>query len=306
MIGSALIRRLVSSGYKNIVTRTHGELDLTDAQKTKRFFSKERPEYVFMAAGLSGGILVNKTRPGDFLHINTAMQDNIFEAAQECKVKKLVFYGSSCMYPRDCPQPIKEEYLMTGKLEETSQAYAIAKLSGTIACWAYNSQSNSKRFICLVPNSVFGPGDNFDPENSHVLSSLIRVFHEAKTCGKKEVTLLGSGRPKREFIFSDDVADASIFAVKNSKRLKNCHYNVGSGNEYSINELAKVVSKIIGFKGIIRWDASKPDGAPRKLLDGSRFFSLGWRPITPFEEGLRITYNWYLKYCGSRNSQRDG
>ena len=237
--------------------------------------------------------MANKTYPASFLHTNIAIQDNVFEAARKTDVKHLVFYGSSCMYPKICPQPIKEEYLMTGEIEDTSEGYAIAKISGTLACKTYNNQYKNNLFIALLPNSMYGPRDHFDLENSHVLSALIRKFHDAKTDGEKQVILWGSGTPRREFIFNEDVASASIFAMKNADKLKNIHYNIGSGVDYSINELAQMISAIVGFKGEIEWDMTKPDGTPRKLLDSSRFLQLGWRPFTDIKDGIKTTYEWY-------------
>ena len=258
------------------------------------FSTEERPEYVFLAAGLVGGIMANKTNPATFLHTNIAIQDNVFEAATKTGVKHLVFYGSSCMYPKNCPQPIKEEYLMTGEIEDTSEGYAIAKTAGILACKTYNNQYKNNRFIALIPNSMYGPNDHFDLENSHVLSALIRKFHDAKTNGEKKVTLWGSGTPKREFVFHEDVAAASIFAMKNADTLRNMHYNIGSGVDYSIKELAQMISEIVGFKGDIEWDLTKPDGTPRKLLDSSKFLHLGWRPVTDIKTGIKTTYEWYV------------
>lgn len=295
LLGSALIKRLKAEGYSNIVTKTHEELDLINQSAVNEFFRKERPEYIFMAAGLTGGIIANKTYPATFLHVNIAMQDNIFEAANKYNIKHLIFYGSSCVYPKNSPQPMKEEYLLTGEIEETSEAYAIAKIAGIIACRAYNNQYKTNRLIALIPNSMYGPNDNFDAENSHVLSALIRRFHEAKSGKKDKVILWGSGNPRREFIFSDDVADASIFAMLNADRFQNTHYNIGTGVDYSIKELAEIIARIVGYGGKIEWDTNKPDGAPKKLLDSSRFMNMGWRPSVFLEKGLRITYDWYLK-----------
>jgi len=294
LLGSALVRKLQNDGYRDIITRTHKELDLTNQQSVNAFFQNERPEYVFLAAGLVGGIMANKTHPATFLHTNIAIQDNVFEAATRSNVKHLVFYGSSCMYPKNCPQPIKEEYLMTGEIEDTSEGYAIAKTAGTLACKTYNNQYKNNRFIALLPNSMYGPNDHFDLENSHVLSALIMKFHDAKTKGEKKVILWGSGAPKREFIFHEDVAEASIFAMKNADKLKNMHYNIGSGVDYSIKELALMISEIVGFNGEIEWDTTKPDGTPRKLLDSSRFLQLGWRPFTDIKKGIKTTYEWYV------------
>ncbi len=294
LLGSALVKKLKSEGFCNIITKSHKELDLTDQSAADGFFHEERPEYVFLAAGLVGGIMANKTNPATFLHTNIAIQDNVFEAATKTGVKHLVFYGSSCMYPKNCPQPIKEEYLMTGEIEDTSEGYAIAKTAGILACKTYNNQYKNNRFIALIPNSMYGPNDHFDLENSHVLSALIRKFHDAKTNGEKKVTLWGSGTPKREFVFHEDVAAASIFAMKNADTLRNMHYNIGSGVDYSIKELAQMISEIVGFKGDIEWDLTKPDGTPRKLLDSSKFLHLGWRPVTDIKTGIKTTYEWYV------------
>jgi GDP-L-fucose synthase len=294
LLGSVLVKKLKSEGYCDIVTKSHNELDLTDQKAVNDFFQKEKPEYVFLAAGLVGGIMANKTSPATFLHTNIAIQDNVFEAATKTEVRHLVFYGSSCMYPKNCPQPIKEEYLMTGEIEDTSEGYAIAKISGILACKTYNNQYKNNRFIALLPNNMYGPNDNFDLENSHVLSALIRKFHDAITKGEKKVTLWGTGNPQREFIFNDDVASASIFAMKNADKLQNMHYNIGSGIDYSIKELAQQISEIVGFTGEIEWDTTKPDGTPRKILDSSRFLQLGWRPHTDIKKGINATYEWYV------------
>jgi GDP-L-fucose synthase len=294
LLGSVLVKKLKSDGYRDIITKLHKELDLTNQKVVDGFFQKERPEYVFLAVGLVGGIMANKTYPATFLHTNIAIQDNVFEAATKTEVRHLVFYGSSCMYPKNCPQPIKEEYLMTGEIEDTSEGYAIAKTAGIIACKTYNNQFKNNRFIALLPNSMYGPNDNFDLENSHVLSALIRKFHDAKIGRGKKVILWGTGNPKREFVFHEDVANASVFAMKNADKLKNMHYNIGSGIDYSIKELAHMISKIVGFSGEIEWDTTKPDGTQRKLLDSSRFLELGWRPFTDMETGIKKTYEWYV------------
>jgi GDP-L-fucose synthase len=294
LLGSALVRKLKTDGYRNIITKTHNELDLTNQRSVSDFFQNEKPKYVFLAAGLVGGIMANKMSPATFLHTNIAMQDNVFEAATKTDVRHLVFYGSSCMYPKNCPQPIKEEYLMTGEIEDTSEGYAIAKISGILGCKTYNNQFKNNRFISLIPNSMYGPNDHFDLENSHVLSALVRKFHDAKIKGEKQVILWGSGAPRREFIFHEDVANASIFAMENADKLKNMHYNVGSGVDFSIKELAQMISEIVGFKGEIEWDTTKPDGTPRKLLDSSRFLRLGWKSFTDIKKGIKITYEWYI------------
>ncbi len=295
LLGSALLKKLRSNGHNGIITKTRRELDLTDQESVNGFFKKEQPEYVFLAAGLTGGIIANKTYPANFLHTNIAIQDNVFQAARKYGAKHLIFYGSSCIYPKNCPQPMKEEYLLTGKVEETSEAYAIAKTAGIIACKSYNDQFKTNCFIALIPNSMYGPNDDFDLENSHVLSALIRRFHEAKIEGKEKVVLWGSGNPRREFIFSEDVADASVFAMNNAERLQNMHYNLGTGVDYSIKELAGIISKVAGYKGEIEWDTTRPDGAARKLLDSSRFLSMGWKPSTNIEDGIKITYEWYIE-----------
>lgn len=296
LLGSALVRRLRYRGYNNLITIAHEDLDLTDQREVDAFFRLNRPEYVFLAAGRTGGIWANSRYPVDFLHENTSIQNNIFESANRYEVRHLVFYGSSCVYPRDATQPIREDSLLSGRIEETSEAYAIAKIAGIIACRAYNSQYKAKRFIALIPNSMYGPNDNFEPDSSHVLSALIRKIHDAKLKDEEKVVLWGSGEPRREFIFVDDVADASIFAVENAERLENRHYNIGTGTDYSIKELACMVSDVVGFKGRIEWDTTKPEGAPKKLLDSSRFMNLGWKPIYDFKETLKYTYKWFLRY----------
>jgi len=294
LLGTALLRKLREFGYENVITKTHVELELTNKMAVDDFFQREQPEYVFMAAGLTGGIVANKTYPATFLHTNISMQDNVFEAANKYRVKHLVFYGSSCVYPKDSPQPMKEEYLLAGEIEETSEAYAIAKIAGVIACKSYNRQFNTKRFIALIPNSMYGPNDNFDTENSHVLAALIKKIHNAKLNKQDKVVLWGSGNPRREFIFSEDVAGAAIFAMENADRLQNSHYNIGTGIDYSINELAGIIAGIVGFEGEVQWDTARPDGTQRKLLESARFQSLGWRPSVSFEDGIRMTYEWFL------------
>ena len=295
LLGAVLTKKLKAESYSNIITKTRSELDLTNQAAVNKFFKSEQPEYVFMAAGLTGGIVANKTYPATFLHTNISMQDNVFEAANKYGVKHLVFYGSSCVYPKNSKQPMKEEYLLTGDIENTSEAYAAAKIAGIIACRSYNRQFNTKRFIALLPNSMYGPNDNFDAENSHVLAALMRKFHNAKVNKQDKVVLWGSGNPRREFIFSDDVADASVFAMQNADRLQNSHYNIGTGIDYSIKELAGMIAGIIGYEGKIQWDTGKPDGAPRKLLDSTRFINLGWKHQTSLKEGLTKTYEWFLK-----------
>ena len=298
MLGTALVKRLKEKGFNDIRAKTHDELDLTDSREVDKFFEYNKPEYVFLAAGKTGGVMANKTFPAAFLHVNIAIQDHVFEAAQKHDVKNLIFYGSSCIYPKYSKQPIKEEYLFTGKIEETSEAYAAAKIAGLIACKAYNSQYGINKFIALVPNSMYGYNDNFDKDNSHVMAALIRKIHDANGEGQGELTLWGSGTPRREFLFCEDAADASIFAMENSEKLEGRHYNIGSGTDYSIRELADIIKSIVRYDGEILWDTDKPDGTPKKLLDSSRFLSLGWRPSIPLETGLRLTYEWFLKNSG--------
>jgi GDP-L-fucose synthase len=296
LLGSALLRVLNAKNYQNIITLTHGELDLTDRQQTEDFFKAERPEYVFLCAGKVGGIIGNKTRPADFLHQNLAIQTNVFEMANQYAVKNLLFYGSSCTYPKLCEQPMQEKHWLTGAIEETSMGYAAAKIAGIIGCRSYNTQYENNRFICVIPSSMVGENDNFDLENSHVFSALIRRFHEAKKANDSQITLWGTGSPRREFIFSEDVADASIFLMKNAEKLENQHYNLGTGTDYSIKELAEKIAKVINFQGQIKWDTRKPDGTPRKLLDSSRLLALGWQPSVNFEDGLKTTYHWFKKH----------
>jgi GDP-L-fucose synthase len=295
LLGSALIKKLESNGFRNVITRTHKELDLTRYDDVKVFFEKNRPEYVFLAAGITGGIIANRTYPYHFLHVNIAIQDNVFEAANEYNVKYLVFYGSSCIYPKESQQPIKEEYLFSGKIEETSEAYAVAKIAGVIACKAYNVQFNTNKFIALVPNSMYGSNDNFDPDTSHVLSALISKIHNAKEKRENIIQLWGSGKPRREFIYVEDVADASVFTMENADSLVNRHYNIGTGEDYSIKELAMNIATVVRYTGEITWDTTKPDGTPQKLLDSSDFQKLGWKPCVSLEKGLNMTYKWFIE-----------
>ncbi len=291
LLGSAIVRKLKKEGFSNLLLNTHSELDLTDADKVSGLFKNESPEYVFLAAGVTGGILANLTYPADFFHVNISIQDNVFEAAKKYGVKNLVFYGSSCMYPKICPQPMKEEALLSGHVEPTSEAYAAAKLAGIFACRAYNNQAKKNIFIALVPNSLYGINDNYDPQNSHVISSLISKFHKAKNENAKTVELWGTGSPRREFLYCDDAAEASVFAIENADKLENKHYNVGSGADNSIKELANIIADEVGYKGEIIWDISRPDGSPRKLLDSSRFCALGWAPKIKLKDGIKLAYN---------------
>lgn len=295
LVGSAILRRLQEEGYVNLVIRTRWELDLTDQQGVYRFFEEERPEYVFLAAAKVGGILANATYPADFIRENLLIQTHVIDAAYRYGVKKLLFLGSSCIYPKFAPQPMREEHLLTGPLEPTNEAYAVAKIAGIKTIQAYRRQHGFNG-ICLMPTNLYGPGDNFDLETSHVIPALIRKFHEAKVSGKGEVVVWGTGTPRREFLYVDDLADAALFLM--------LHYdeeeiiNVGVGEDISIRELAELVAQVVGFSGRIVFDPSKPDGTPRKLLAVSRLFSLGWRPKVSLEEGLRRTYLWFLEHVG--------
>lgn len=299
LIGSALARRLQAQGFNNLILKTHDELELTDPGAVEGFFEEHRPDYVFLAAGRVGGIVENKTYPADFINTNLAIQLNVLRSAQKHDVKRLVLFGSSCMYPRQCPQPMPEDFLLTGKPEPTSIAYGIAKLAGVEMCLAYNRQYGEQRFIPVIPNSAYGPNDNFDPNAGHVLSVLIRRFHEAKKNGAESIALWGSGSPRREFIHADDIADACIFLLTQTGGAFELPINVGVGSDYSIKELAERIAGVVGYAGKIEWDTSKPDGAPRKLLDSSRIQSLGWKAAKSFEDGLKETYEWYIHHAAN-------
>ena len=295
LIGSAFVRRLQRDGYQNVLLRNHTELDLTSQPGVAKFFKTESPEYVVLAAGKVGGIVENKTYPADFIRINLAIQANVLNAAHETDVKRVINFGSSCMYPRECPQPMAENALFSGIPEPTSMAYAVSKIAGTQLCLAYNQQYGDKRFIPVIPNSAFGPNDNFNPESGHVLSALIRRFHAAKENCYPSVTLWGTGSPCREFIHADDIADAGLMLLQADLKDLEFPLNLGSGSDISIRNLAGVVAKVVGYNGVIEWDTTKPDGAPMKLLDSTRINRFGWSPSVPFEDGLRATYEWYLK-----------
>jgi GDP-L-fucose synthase len=295
LIGSAVVRRLLDKNFSNIVTATHSQLDLTDSGAVDRFFARHTPQYVVLAAGQVGGIVQNQSFPADFMHTNLAIQLNVLRAAHRANVKKLILFASSCMYPRDCPQPMAETSLQTGKPEPTSMAYAVSKLAGMQMCLAYNLQYGHKRFIPVIPNSAFGPNDNFDPKSGHVLSSLIRRFHEAQASNAPGITLWGSGVPRREFVHADDIAEACIAILAGNTEALELPLNVGTGTDLSIKELAETIAKVVGYAGTLEWDTTKPDGAPRKLLDSSRLRAFGWEPSVDFYEGLRSTYAWYLK-----------
>ena len=291
MVGSAVFRALQNNGYKNIVYQTSKELDLRDFTSVKNFFDREKPEYVFLAAAKVGGIVANNTYRAEFLYDNLQIQNNVIHNSYLSKVKKLMFFGSSCIYPKLAPQPIKEEYLLTGLLEHTNEPYAIAKITGIKMCEAYRSQYGCN-FISVMPTNLYGINDNYDLQNSHVLPALIRKFYEAKINNKAEVEIWGTGNPLREFLFADDLADAAIMLMKTYNGEK--FVNIGTGKDLSIKELALLVKKIIEFKGELVFDTSKPDGTPRKLLDVSFLFSLGWKYKTELEEGIKIAYQDFL------------
>ena len=292
LVGAAIVRRLREEGYGNLVMRTSRELDLREQGAVREFFERERPEYVFLAAAKVGGILANDTWPADFLYQNLMIEANVIESARLSGVKKLLFLGSTCIYPRMAPQPLKEEYLLTGPLETTNEWYAVAKIAGIKLCQACQRQYGSK-FISAMPTNLYGPEDNFDLESSHVMPALIRKFHEAKINRAPAVTVWGTGKPLREFLHVDDCAAACLFLMQ--------HYdgeeivNIGVGEDLSIAELAELVSKVVGFTGKIVYDAGKPDGTPRKLVDVTRINGLGWRAGIPLEAGIRMTYEWFLE-----------
>lgn len=302
LAGSAIVRALRRAGHGSLLLRRHAELELTDALAVASFFESERPEYVFLAAAKVGGILANDTYPADFIRENLAVQLNVLHEAWRHGVKRLLFLGSSCIYPRDCPQPIKEEYLLTGPLEPTNRAYALAKIAGVEMCWSYNRQHGT-RFLAAMPTNLYGAGDHYDLANSHVLPALIRKIHEAKQRGEQKVTLWGSGKPRREFLLSDDMAEACVFLM----RLPAARFdllvaagqapliNIGSGEDQSIAELAALIAGVLGYDGEFVYDASRPDGTPRKLLDVSRLHALGWRPKKALREGIEIAYRDFLR-----------
>ncbi|MDX9690679.1 MAG: GDP-L-fucose synthase [Alphaproteobacteria bacterium] len=295
LIGSGMQRCLAKNGYTNIITATHKELELTDAVAVRQFILSKKPDYIVLAAGRVGGIVDNKTYPVDFITTNLAIQLNILQAAHEADVKKLVLYASSCMYPRECPQPMAESALLTGVPEPTSMAYAMSKLAGMQMCLAYNQQYGRKKFIPVIPNSAFGPNDNFNPQAGHVLSVLLRRFHEAKTTKVPSITLWGSGSPRREFVYVDDIADATLSLLTRNIDDVELPLNLGLGIDYSIKELAEKIARVTGYQGVIEWDTSKPDGAPQKLLDSSRLRAFGWTPKIDFDTGLKETYDWFLQ-----------
>ena len=291
LVGSALVRRLRAAGYQNLLLRERSELDLTNQSAVAGFFARERPQYVFLAAARVGGILANSTYPAEFLRENLAIQTNVIDSAWRGGVRKLLFLGSSCIYPRLAPQPMREEHLLTGPLEPTNEPYAIAKIAGLKMCQAYRRQYGFDA-ICAMPTNLYGPGDNFSAADSHVLPALLRRFHEAKEGGAAEVMIWGSGRPRREFLYVDDLADACLFLMERYEDER--PINVGWGRDQTIAELADTVARVVGFSGSTRYDASKPDGTPRKLLETSRLTELGWTPRTELAAGIRATYEWFL------------
>ncbi|HYN55493.1 MAG TPA: GDP-L-fucose synthase [Methylotenera sp.] len=307
LVGSALMRQLNAQGYSNIVTRTHAELDLTNQQLVTDFFASEKPEYLILAAAKVGGIHANNTYPAEFIQENLAIQTNIIHQSYVAGVKRLLFLGSSCIYPRDCPQPIKEEYLLTGPLEPTNRPYALAKIAGVEMCWSYNRQYGTQ-YLAVMPTNLYGAGDNYHLENSHVIPALIRKFHEAKVNGQPTVKVWGTGTPKREFLYSDDMAEACVFVMN----LADEHFqpllasdrndglppllNLGSGTDLSIAELADLVKEVVGFEGEIVFDSTKPDGTLRKLMDSSRLNQLGWNVSTSLRDGLQHAYQNFKNY----------
>ena len=291
LVGSAIVRALLSHGFNNLVLRTQTELDLCDQQAVSAFFAAEKPEYVFLAAAKVGGIHANDTYPADFIRDNLLIQSNVIDAAYKHGCKKLLFLGSSCIYPKRCPQPIKEEYLLTGPLEPTNEWYAIAKIAGIKMCRAYRKQYGFDA-IAAMPTNLYGPGDNFHPENSHVLPALIRRFHEAKETGTPSVAVWGTGTPRREFLYVDDLADALIFLMQNYSEAD--HINVGCGSDLTILELARLVADVVKYAGNIEIDPSKPDGTMQKLLDVNKINTLGWKAQTGLRDGIEKTYAWFV------------
>jgi GDP-L-fucose synthase len=292
LVGSAITRNLEAQGYKNLVLRTREELDLEDPAAVAAFFEKEKPEYVFLAAAMVGGIKANNDHPADFIMNNLTIQNNIIRECYKNKVKKLLFLGSSCIYPRECPQPIKEEYLLTGPLEKTNDAYAVAKIAGIIMCQSFNKQYGTN-YISVMPTNLYGPNDNFDLETSHVLPALIRKFHDAKVSGSKEVVMWGTGKARREFLYVDDLAEACIYLMNNYNDGE--IVNIGTGKDLTIRELAEMIKEVVGFKGEIVNDTTKPDGTPQKLLDVSKLHNLGWKHKIELREGLEKAYNAFLE-----------
>lgn len=297
LVGSAIARELERTGHSNLIRRTRAEVDLMDAAAVDRFYNETKPEFVFVAAAKVGGILANDRNPATFLFENLQIQNNLIHGAWKAGVKKLLFLGSSCIYPKHAPQPLKEESLLTGPLEPTNEWYAVAKIAGIKMCQAYRRQHGCD-FISAMPTNMYGPNDNYDPQGSHVLPALIRKFHEAKTSGAKSVTCWGSGSPMREFLHADDLASACVYLMNHYS--EETFINVGSGSDLTIRELAELVRDIVGFAGGIEWDTTKPDGTPRKLMDSSRLFALGWKPRVELRDGIRSAYADFLqRYAGA-------
>ena len=290
LVGSAIIRALEQKGFENLITRTHAELELLDAVAVQKFFAETKPEFVFLAAAKVGGIHANSTYPADFMRENLLVQTNVIHEAWSHGVEKLMFLGSSCIYPKLCPQPIKEEYLLTGELESTNDAYALAKIAGIKTCQSYNKQYGTN-FISVMPTNLYGINDNFHPENSHVLPALIRKFHEAKLSNAKSVSIWGNGTVRREFLHTDDLAEALLFLMESYD--DSAIVNVGCGEDQTIRELAETIQKVVGFSGGLDFDSSYPNGTPQKILDISKINSLGWKPRIPLKEGLHQVYQWY-------------
>ena len=292
LVGSAIVRNLEDKGYTNIICRTHKELDLTNQEAVRIFFEQEKPEYVFLAAAKVGGIHANNTYPADFIYDNLMIQNNVIKAAHDFKVKKLLFLGSTCIYPKMAPQPIKEEYLLTGALEETNEAYAVAKIAGLEMCKFFKIQYGDN-FISCMPTNLYGPNDNFDLKNSHVLPALIRKFHEAKVNNSDVVEVWGTGTPLREFLYVDDMADACVFLMDNYDGEQ--HVNIGTGEEVSIRELAETIKEVVGFEGELVFNTDMPDGTPRKLTTVDKLHGLGWKHKVSLNEGIKLAYNWFLE-----------
>ncbi len=291
LVGSALVRNLMARGHDRLLLRTSAELDLRDAAAVEAFFAAEKPEQVYVAAAKVGGILANNTYPADFIRDNLLIETNIIDAAWRHGVQKLLFLGSSCIYPRDCPQPIREEYLLTGPLEKTNEPYAVAKIAGIVMCQSYNRQHGT-RFLSVMPTNLYGPNDNFDLQTSHVLPALIRKFHEALP--DRPVTVWGTGAPRREFLHADDLADACVHLMETYEGSD--IVNIGTGEDVTIRELAELVQEVVGHRGELVWDTSKPDGTPRKLLNVDRLHALGWKHRIPLREGIRSAYEWFLQH----------
>ena len=292
LVGSAIIMSLKQRGFENLITRTHAELELMDAVAVKDFFEKTKPEYVFLAAAKVGGIHANSTYPADFMRENLIVQTNVIHESWRQGVVKLLFLGSSCIYPKLCPQPIKEEYLLSGELEKTNDAYALAKIAGIKTCQSYNQQHGT-HFISAMPTNLYGVNDNFHPENSHVLPALIRRFHEAKLANVESISIWGTGTSRREFLHSDDLADAVLFLMENYDDSE--IVNVGCGKDQTIKELAETIQEVVGYTGHLKFDSTRPDGTPQKILDISKINSLGWKPTISLREGLKQVYQWYTE-----------